>query len=172
MQQNGDQFGYIPLNDLKLYYRPEVRWEETPSILQAHKLIRQSGVPNFLNCRIPVQTHLHPDRCRYYLTDYLDKQLTDLIQYGFPSDFDRKFPLSSSKNNNASALNYETHVDAYVQEELDHGALYGSFFHDLDFNIHVSPLMTIYLFGVLRRFQHCTGHITMRSWKGRGNQYI
>ena len=32
--------------------------------------------------------------------------------------------------------------------------------------------MRIYLFGVLRRFQHCTGHITMGSWKGRGNQCI
>ena len=30
----------------------------------------------------------------------------------------------------------------------------------------------IYLLGVLRRFQHCTGHITTGSWKGRGNQYI
>ena len=30
----------------------------------------------------------------------------------------------------------------------------------------------IYLFRVLRRFQHCTGHITTGSWKGRGNQYI
>ena len=30
----------------------------------------------------------------------------------------------------------------------------------------------IYLFGALRRFQHCTGHITTGSWKGRGNQYI
>ena len=27
-------------------------------------------------------------------------------------------------------------------------------------------------FGVLRRFQHWTGHITTGSWKGRGNQYI
>ena len=26
-----------------------------------------------------------------------------------------------------------------------------------------------YLFGVLRRFQHCTGHIMTGSWKGRGN---
>ena len=33
-------------------------------------------------------------------------------------------------------------------------------------------LFFIYLFGVLRRFQHCTGHITTGSWKGRGNQYI
>ena len=31
---------------------------------------------------------------------------------------------------------------------------------------------SIYLFGVLRRFQHCTGHITTGSWKGRRNQYI
>ena len=30
----------------------------------------------------------------------------------------------------------------------------------------------IYLFGVLRRFQHCTGHITMGSFVGGGNQYI
>ena len=30
----------------------------------------------------------------------------------------------------------------------------------------------IYLFGILFRFQQCTGHITTGSWKGRGNQYI
>ena len=33
-------------------------------------------------------------------------------------------------------------------------------------------LMLIYLFGVLRHFQHCTGHITTGSFMGRGNQYI
>ena len=33
------------------------------------------------------------------------------------------------------------------------------------------PFLFIYLFGVLRHFQHCTGHM-MDSWKGRGNQYI
>ena len=40
---------------------------------------------------------------------------------------------------------------------------------------HISLNISIYLFylfGVLRRFQHCTGHITTDSWKGRGNQYI
>ena len=40
--------------------------------------------------------------------------------------------------------------------------------HDVS---HLQPV-SIYLFGVLRRFQHCTGHITTGSWKGRGNQYI
>ena len=33
-------------------------------------------------------------------------------------------------------------------------------------------ILFIYLFGVLRHFQHCIGHITMGRWKGRGNQYI
>ena len=30
----------------------------------------------------------------------------------------------------------------------------------------------IYLFGALRRFQHCTGHTTTGSCEARGNQYI
>ena len=33
-------------------------------------------------------------------------------------------------------------------------------------------VLFIYLFGVLCPFQHCTGHITMGCWKGRGHQYI
>ena len=33
------------------------------------------------------------------------------------------------------------------------------------------PRLT-YLFGVLRRFQHSTGHITTGSWEGIGNQFI
>ena len=41
---------------------------------------------------------------------------------------------------------------------------------------HTHELKTIQcdacLFGVLRGFQHCTGHTTTGSWKGRGNQYI
>ena len=33
-------------------------------------------------------------------------------------------------------------------------------------------VLFMYLFVVLSCFQHCTGHITTGSWKGRGNQYI
>ena len=35
-----------------------------------------------------------------------------------------------------------------------------------------NSVLFVCLFGVLRRFQHCTGHIMTGSWKGRGNQYI
>ena len=36
----------------------------------------------------------------------------------------------------------------------------------------VNHVWFIYLFGVLRRFPHCTGHITTGNFMGRGNQYI
>ena len=48
-------------------------------------------------------------------------------------------------------------------------------FHQLIFRLGRDGCIVyiyFYLFEVLRRFQHCTGHITMGSWKGRGNQYI
>ena len=44
-------------------------------------------------------------------------------------------------------------------------------FPSFSHNLNIRPVF-IYLFGVLRRFQHCTCHITAGSWKGRGNQYI
>ena len=42
----------------------------------------------------------------------------------------------------------------------------------MSFTKTVKMCFYVCLFGVLRRFQHCTGHITTGSWKGRGNQYI
>ena len=42
----------------------------------------------------------------------------------------------------------------------------------LRFLFHRRWFIVYCLFGVLRCFQHCTGHITTGSWKGRGNQYI
>ena len=115
-------------------------------------------MPNFLNYRIPVQTQLNPDRWGYYLPDYWDNQLPDLIQFGFPLDFDRNCQLSSSDVNPASALKFETHFDAYIQEELEHGALCGPL-QDLNCKIHMSPLMT-------RVKQNSTTHCTIMdlSW--------
>ena len=40
------------------------------------------------------------------------------------------------------------------------------------FSMALAFIFMYCLFVVLRRFQHCTGHITTGSWKGKGNQYI
>ena len=44
LAQNGGDFGYILLNDLKISNGPPVHWEVVPGILEAHEIIRFSGV--------------------------------------------------------------------------------------------------------------------------------
>ena len=79
-----EDFGLIPLNPLVLYQGGNVHREKIPDIFIAHKLIRQSGVPNFLRCRIPIETAFNLEAWRTHLVDYWDRQLPDLIQFGFP----------------------------------------------------------------------------------------
>ena len=141
VHQNGDNFGYIPLNDLHIYKGPAIQWNSIPDIWQANKLIRESKVPNFLNCRIPVKTQLNPDKWRSHLTHYWEQQLPDLIPYGFPLDFNRNPNLVSTHVNHTSALEHEQHIDQYIAEELKYDALYGPFEHT-PIPVHVSPLMT------------------------------
>ena len=131
--QNGGDLGYIPLNDLTIYHGPHIFWEKIPDILEANKIICDSGVPNFLKSRIPVPTQLKPERWYFHLQDYWDQQLPDLINYGFPLDFDRKFKLQATYNNHASALQHMHHIDRYLSEELKYGAIYGPFLSNCHF---------------------------------------
>ena len=139
--QNGGDFGYIPLNDLKIYNGPDIFWQNIPDILEALRIIQNSGVPNFLKSRIPVPTQLNPERWYFHLQDCWDQQLPDLINYGFPLDFDRKFKLQPTYHNHTSANQYMEHIDQYLSEELKYGAIYGPF-KQLPFPVHISPLMT------------------------------
>ena len=100
------------------------------------RLIRQSGVPNFLGLKIPVNTPLNIAAWCFYLCNYFDQQLLDLIEFGFPLDFDRSCSLSSSDNNHTSAVKYPSHV-----AELNHNAIYGPL-DSPPFPLHVSPFIT------------------------------
>ena len=127
LAQNGGDFGYIPLNDLKVYEGPDIVWKKVPDIIEAHKIIRNSGVPNFLKSRIPVPTQLNPQRWYFHLQDYWDKQLPDLIYYGFPLDFDRNSILQPTYQNHTSATQHKDEIEKYITEELNYGAIYGPF---------------------------------------------
>ena len=52
-------------------------------------MIKACGLPTFLGLRIPVATNLNiPSRLKY-LCDYFDQQLSNLIEFNFPLDFNR-----------------------------------------------------------------------------------
>ena len=94
-EQLGNKFGCFPLSPVLLYNGNPRHRSEILDVSQVHRLIRQSGVPNFLGLRIPVKTQLNIPAWRFHLRDYFDQQLLDLIEFGFPLDFDRSSSLST-----------------------------------------------------------------------------
>ena len=140
-EQIGSKFGCIPVSEIASFNGTPMYWKEVPNIIQAHKLIRNSGLPNFLGLRIPVATRLKVDTWRYYLSDYFDHQLSDLIQFGFPLDFDRDRVLGLTEDNHPSAKKFVEDIDAYIAEELSYGVMMGPF--DVPpFALHISPFLT------------------------------
>ena len=116
-------------------------WKNVPEVLQAHRMIRDSGLPNFLGLCIPVKTNLKIASWRAHLCDYFDKQLCDLIEFGFPLDFDRSRLLESTLVNHASARNFSELIDKYLREELQFQPILGPFDHP-PIRMHISPFMT------------------------------
>ena len=116
-EQLGNKFGCFPLSPVLLYNGNPRHRSEVSDVLQAHRHIRQSGVPNFLGLRIPVKTQLNIPAWQFHLRDYFDQQLLDLIEFGFPLDFERSSSLSSSDDNHTSAIKYPSHVQEYLLEE-------------------------------------------------------
>ena len=140
-QQSGSEVGFVPFTPLMVYQSSPKIWQACPDIIEAHKLIKKSGMPNFMSCRIPVQGQIKSEKWQYYLQDYWDKQIVDLITYSFPLDFDRKINLQSVQENHKSALDFPQEIDKYIETEIKHGALLGPF-QSLPISSHISPLMT------------------------------
>ena len=133
-------FGFIPKSLLKLYAGPPVTWNELPDILQAHTLVKASKLPNYMGCRIPVNSGLNIPKWRHYLANYWDQQLCDLLEYGFPLDFDRECPLNSVEQNHTTANDNTGHISKCLEEELQYQAILGPF-HNKPIDMHISPLL-------------------------------
>ena len=73
------------------------------------------------------------------MVNYWDTQLINLLQYGFPLDFNRASRLVPTETNHSSVLQNKQHVGNYIWEELQ----FWGIFCPLDskpLDLHVSPL--------------------------------
>ena len=66
-QQNGFEFGAVQLTPVKLYEGKNTNNQPILGIIQLTQYCTLYKFPNFLGCRIPVQTQLKPRAWRYYL---------------------------------------------------------------------------------------------------------
>ena len=89
-----------------------------------------------------MNSQLKVSEWEHHLVDYWDRQLLELIRFGFPLDFNRSCELGKYTGNHTSACEHPKDIEAYIHEELLYGALVGPFAENPIAEGHCSPFMT------------------------------
>ena len=142
-EQSDFEFGFVPLSEFILPDRSDCLLGHIGDPFELYSRIKNSGKLNFLDCRIPVTSQLNILAWQEILQEYWDVQLIELLKFGFPLDFNRSSTLCCERENHSSALKYPSHVEAYLQEETEHGAILGPFEENPIKNCHFSPFLTL-----------------------------
>ena len=136
------RFGFVPLQK-QLLPDPNIGTSNfSGTLLQAHNIVKKSGRHNFLQARIPVESQLKVEAWEEALGDYWDRQLLELIKFGFSLDFNRACNLGEYTGNHSSAIDCPKDIEAYIEEELHYGVLLGPFEENPIKGGHCSPFMT------------------------------
>ena len=143
--------GYIaPQSTQFEFIGPDRAAEELSSVhqyLRIAKTIRESGLPNYKQARIPIKSGLNIDAWKRHLCDYPDKKLLQYHQYGFPLSLKNSHIFNNlSVKNHYSALAHPRAVESYLEKEKSEGAILGPIKNlggdPEHVHIHCSPLLT------------------------------
>jgi hypothetical protein len=95
---NVPRFGFIPLKNNEVTQGPENQ-QFTAQQLWGKKQVNDIGVHNYNSYRVPVQSGFNVDRFQELAGDYDDKQLFELLKFGFPLDMTEQFnPVNDTVN--------------------------------------------------------------------------
>ena len=115
-------------------------------MVQLFEHVHASGQPNYRSCRIRVcQESLNLSLWRKKLEGYKDQIVCDLLEFGFPLDFDRDKTVSSSiDKNHKGARDYPQFIDGYFKKECAANRIAGPFAaNPLSVQLAVSPMNTV-----------------------------
>ena len=114
------------------------------NLVYIYDVVKASGMPNALNARLELPTKLNLEAwLKYQGTTEDDKQLLDFVQFGFPLGYMGPISNTQDVENHPSAVQYSSHIDNFIEKELQLGGIVGSF-PSPPFRpwCHVSPLMS------------------------------
>ena len=135
-------FGFVPLGDQKLPDDLAKGSSEGLTPLEMHDIVRATNKPNYMEVRLCVESQLKVGAWKTHLKNYWDRQLLQLLEFGFPLDFNRNCPFSYEPGNHKSATEFPHDVDVYIAEKLKYDALLGPFASHPIASGHCSPFMT------------------------------
>ena len=109
----------------------------------ANLRIRNSGVPNYIGQRILVKSGFNLQLLDHLLKDYHDRQLVQLLMYGFPIDHDGSEVTQSVKNHGGAGPQFFNHIKEYLDTEIKAGATVGPFNKPLFEGSAISPMNSV-----------------------------
>ena len=110
--------------------------------INVHAIVNQHQKPNFLGAHLKVDSQLNLNAWKFHLSDYWDKQLIDLLYFGFRLDFNRNCPLKWEGINHNLAIQFPKDIETYLSEELPHNVIVGPFKEHPCQGGHISPFLT------------------------------
>jgi hypothetical protein len=117
------------------------------NMIKLSEHVRASGQFNFQCCQIPVPASKNFNMVlwRERLRDYEDKVLCDLLEFGFPLDFDKNKEVSyNERRNHKGAREFPDFINRYLKKECENYRIVGPFVQNpLSTQIVVSPLNSV-----------------------------
>ena len=102
------------------------QWEVS-KLIQQNRWVIESGVPNFMGCRIPVKSNFNIEKFAQLMETAPDKCILEFIRFGCPIEHDSS-PVSQSCTVHAGAkFAFEKHIEDYLQVEMKEAAIIGPF---------------------------------------------
>ena len=137
----------IAPHDLYLHRQacwPDMNEQVTESIRCIYQAVKQTGLPNCLGARLPLQTDINVTAWRSRSDGSQDeKELMDFIEFGFPLAYNGPAAPSLEHINHSSATQFPDHIQRFIEEEIQHGAMIGPFTDPMFVQwSHTSPMMT------------------------------
>ena len=122
--------GYIALQPTDFRFigpdRPGIDTSNLDLYLKVAGTVRQSGLPNYRQVRIPINLGLNIQVWQRHFSDYGDQLLVQYLQYGFPLSIrDPDMLVMQDVKNHYSALQHHESVASYLTKEKALGAIMG-----------------------------------------------
>ena len=151
LAQQDTPLGFLPINNLKRLaiassLKPnKVLSDKDFDPVLCHKEVKATGVYNFQQAKIQLPSNINFQLLEDMSRDYWDYQLPYFLKFGFPLDFphEKSNLLISTEDSHASAKNFPSHVQTYLDTEMEHKAIFGPY-RDPPYgeSTHVSPFMS------------------------------
>lgn len=109
----------------------------------SYEKVKSFATPNFLGAQIQVNSALNLPAWHDNLLGYHDAEMFYYLRFGWPLVYNMHAPPVSVNKNHQSALFYGSHIETFIQTELEFDAITGPF-NDNPFIpwTRVSPMMT------------------------------